>query len=153
MSFYESLKKSNLKTFSDLKKKAFIRRADGKIYKENISPELVYRRALILSKARPDVHLQTVLSVPIIDVPPALFREDGTRRRPTNKSDLLHLIENKVSEDVTCEPRFSGFLIYIVVAMAGLQSLNTTYMKTFEDVGQHFVKIFEKLLESFDEIH
>lgn len=48
-SFYKAVKKSKLKTFTEMEKKRTIKRADGSSSKEHVSPEYVYRRALILS--------------------------------------------------------------------------------------------------------
>lgn len=91
----------------------------------------MYQRALILSKERPDVNLETVLSVPIIDILPASFREDGTKRRSTNKSDFFHIIEEKVSKFVIDKLNFSGITICIIDAMTEIQSLNNSNMKIF----------------------
>lgn len=49
-SFYDVIKKSNLKTFTGMQKKVTIKRSDGSVSKEHVSPELVYQRALVLSK-------------------------------------------------------------------------------------------------------
>lgn len=54
--FYDPIKKSKLKTFEDMKKPCTVRRADGKIYKMQIPSELVFQRALALSKDRPDIY-------------------------------------------------------------------------------------------------
>lgn len=95
----------------------------------------MYQRALVLSKQMPDVNLETVLTVTITDVPPTLFRDAGTRRRPSNKSDLLLVLEEKVTEDVIQDRNWTGISICIIDAMADIHSLNTNYMKTFKDIG------------------
>ena len=55
----------------------------------SISPELIFRRALTLSKSRDDVTVDSILGHPVGPVPTSLFHDDGTMCK-TNKAELSH---------------------------------------------------------------
>ena len=95
-SLYSPITKNKLITFTDLQKKTSMR-VDGKIISAGISAETVFRRALKLAQSRPDISLPYILSFPVTTVPPAMFHEDGSCRK-TTKADLIHVLENKVTE-------------------------------------------------------
>ena len=91
-SFYAPISKSGLKTFRHLVKQARVK-IGSHTRRLAVSPELIYQRALILAKVRPELDLATVLSYPITVVPPCLFKEDGSKRM-TSKADFLHCLED-----------------------------------------------------------
>jgi hypothetical protein len=48
-SFYGPIKRSNIKTFSDMNKKTKLKCRSGETVQGNINPELIFRRALALT--------------------------------------------------------------------------------------------------------
>ncbi|KAJ8677268.1 hypothetical protein QAD02_013055 [Eretmocerus hayati] len=107
ISSYDVIKKSSIKTFTDMEKKVVIKRSD----------------------------------------------EDDSKRTGT-KSDLLHIIEKKVEENTVKDlDLVSQPACIIVDIMADIQSLNTKYMASFDDIGKYFVNAFEKLLQRYVEVH
>ena len=92
-SFYAAIKKCNIKTFSHMYKKTTVRIAGGAPSEKVVSPEVLLQRALAVQASRKDLRIvENVLKYPCTNVPPAIFKPDGTMRS-TSKSDLLHLLE------------------------------------------------------------
>jgi len=54
-SFYGPIQRSNIKTFTDMHKKTNIKCRSGDVVRSNINPELIFRRALVLTLCRDDV--------------------------------------------------------------------------------------------------
>lgn len=54
---------------------------NGQKISANYNPELVFRRALTIAKARGDVSMDFIMSQPITSVPTSIFHEDGTMRK------------------------------------------------------------------------
>ena len=92
-SFYHPIQRSGLKTFGDMNPKVQLKCKYGQVVKGHLNPELVFRRALSLTKCRDDVSVETVLFYPICRIPTTLFHDDGTMRM-TIKSDLDHELKN-----------------------------------------------------------
>lgn len=144
-SLYNPIPRSNLKTFSDLNKKTRVT-LNGKAKEINMNSELVFRRALKIAQLRSDVNVKTVLSFPVTSVPAALFHDDGAMRK-TNKAELLHILEAKVSADVkSCTDHArqsqpdSG--VYIRDAMAELQAMGMAVQNfhTFEELAASYMR-------------
>ena len=87
-------------TFEDMQAKMKLKCRSGELIKGHINPQLVFRRALTLTKFREDVSVQRVLSYPIGPVPTSLFHDDVTMRI-CNKSDLAKELESVVGEYIT----------------------------------------------------
>ncbi|KAK3097137.1 hypothetical protein FSP39_006702 [Pinctada imbricata] len=94
-SFYKPIPKSKLKSFATMSCKARSDTTKGSA--GHVNPEILFRRALLLSHVRPDVSLETVLSYPVGPVPISLFHEDGSIRK-TNKSELATQLETLVKK-------------------------------------------------------
>ena len=94
--FYGPITRSKLKTFEDLTKKTKLKCRSGEVLHVHTSPELVFRRALVLATSRDDITVEKVLSFPIGPIPTSLFHEDGTMRK-TNKANLCHALESDVT--------------------------------------------------------
>ena len=75
-SMYHPIRKSNLKTFTSLKKKTPIKIMGQKTL-VSMNPEMVFRRALQLTQVRPDLSMKEVLSYPVTSVPTSIFHQDG----------------------------------------------------------------------------
>ena len=67
-SLYDPISKSGLKTFTEMNKKTKLK-AGGKTLHINISPELVFRRALAVANQREEITAKTLMSHPIGPVP------------------------------------------------------------------------------------
>ncbi|MEW8545029.1 MAG: hypothetical protein AB2693_16010 [Candidatus Thiodiazotropha sp.] len=91
-SFYAPIARSGIETFSDVRKKTSAT-TQGKVSDMIISSELVFRKALTLSKTRKEVSVKSVLNQPVTSVPTSLFHEDGSMRK-TTKTELLHKLED-----------------------------------------------------------
>ena len=100
-----------------------------------VTPELVFRRALVLSNSRPEVGVGGVLSKPVTSVPTSLFKEDGMMRN-TKKSDLVSCLAPKDS----CLPVLSAHsldhTVYIRDAMGVIHALDGDKYRSFEDWRQ-----------------
>ena len=94
-----------MKTFTDLIKTSKLICGSGEILNVHISPELVFRRALVLAGCREDVIIEKILSFPIGPVPISIFHEDGTMRK-TSKADLSHQLES----EATSRPEYFRFV-------------------------------------------
>ena len=87
-SFYSSISRYGVLTFSDMTKKAkFLCKQGSKT--GGISPEVIFRGALNIAGCRDDISLESVLGHPVGPVPSALFHDDGSMRKST-KSELGH---------------------------------------------------------------
>ncbi|CAC5364654.1 unnamed protein product [Mytilus coruscus] len=80
-SFYGPIQRSNIKTFSDMNKKTKLKCRSGETVQGNINPELIFCRALALTKCRDDVPVEKLLSFPIGPISTSLFHDDGTMRK------------------------------------------------------------------------
>ena len=155
-SFYSPIKKSGLKTFADMNRKTKFKSGSGGMKAGSISPEIVFRRALMLSRCRDDVSMTTVLSRPIGPVPLSIFHPDGTMRK-TNKAELGHQLEaqvDKVTESPSCT---RSTTVYVRDAMAVIQMMPGNTFRTFDDLAaaylRHVMKGFDKantVIDVFD---
>ncbi|MES9879249.1 MAG: hypothetical protein ABW185_00005 [Sedimenticola sp.] len=136
-SFYTPISRSGLKTFSDVSKKTPLISA-GKTKDVTIGSELVFRRALTLSKTRGDATMKTVLSRPVTSIPTALFHEDGTMRKNT-KADLTHKLEEH-GTGITCIPvHAAASTVYIRDAMSILQAMTGDVYKSFDQLADSYM--------------
>ena len=115
-SFYAPIARSGLKTFSDVNKKTPVI-TQGQTSDMTISSELVFRRALTLSKTREEVSMKSVLTQPVTSVPTSLFHEDGSMRK-TTKAELLHKLEENGPGVKLLSKHEVSSTIYIRDAMA-----------------------------------
>ena len=93
---YSPKSRSKLKTFTDLIKTSKLKCGSGEILNVHISPELVFRRALVLAGCPEDATIEKILSFPIEPVPISIFHENGTMRK-TLKADLSHQLESEAT--------------------------------------------------------
>ena len=156
-SFYAPIPKSKLKTFTELSKKTNIKLHGGKgvTLHVNISPELVFRRALTLAKSREGVNVDSVLAHPVGPVPTALFHEDGTLRK-SSKAELGHKLEELVTEQAG-RPTSDTPTVHIRDAMASIQAMDGNRNKTFGDLANEYManlvkglKYAEMVVDVFD---
>ena len=102
----------------------------GELIKRHINPELVFRRALTLTKFREDVSVERVLSYPIGPVPTSLFHDNVTMRK-CNKSDLAKELEIVVGS-VCSLPQFNSFsTVFIRDGINLIQSIDDRSISTF----------------------
>ena len=152
-SFYNPIKRSGLKTFEDMNPKVQLKCKSGQVVKGHLNPELVFRRALSLTKCRDDVSVETVLSYPICPIPTALFHDDGTMRK-TNKSDLAHELENLVGSFPNIPPFDHSATVH---GMNLVQSFDVKRMSTFGDLAKSYImqvqscfRFTDKVVDVFD---
>lgn len=150
-SFHDPIPKLNLKTFSSVTiKKSSMNRS--KIHHEQISPELVYQRALAISSTCDDVSLEKILSYPLTDIPPIFFKADGSRRT-TTKADLMHVLEKEVDGFILKERPQGDTSIVIIDGMALVQSLNNNGLQTFDDLAFRIMEGLIRRLSFATEVH
>lgn len=155
-SMYQPIPKSKLKTFSISKKKTKILILGQKALVA-INPEMVFRRALLLTQVRPDLNMKHVLSYPITSVPTSIFHEDGAPRKNT-KAELGHILEGLVDEEhenTASDNQHRS--VYIRDAMAELHILGGNG-GTFGNLAQcylnqllHCIKTHHTLIDVFDQ--
>ena len=92
-----------------------------------VNPELVFRRALVISEYRDDLSLEKVMSYPIGAVPSSMFHEDGTIRTNAN-SELTSVLKNHAA--LVCEiSAVPSKTVYIRDAMALIQIIDGNQQK------------------------
>ncbi|CAC5356829.1 unnamed protein product [Mytilus coruscus] len=155
-SFYRSIQRSGLKTFEDMNPKVQLKCKSWQVVKGHLNPELVFRRALSLTKCRDDVSVETVLSYPICPIPIALLHDDGTMRK-TNKSDLAHELDNLVESVPNIPPFDHSATVLIRDGMSLVQSFDVERMSTFGDLAKSYImqvqscfRFTEKVVDVFD---
>ena len=111
-SCYGPIKRSNIKTFSDMNKQTKLRCRSGETVQGSINPELIFRRALTLTTCRNDVTVEKLLSFPIGPIPIALFHDDITMRKFV-KAHLTHELEREVCLSFTL-PSFDKTLTVLI---------------------------------------
>ena len=136
-SFYNPIKKSAVKTFTDMHAKTKVS-SQSKSKAVHMSSELVFRRALVLSGSRPDANLDMVLPKPVTSVPTSLFHEDGSMRKNT-KADLIHCLEKSVPVETVLPCGERRDRVYIRDAMSIIQATSGDRFNTFDDLGEHYL--------------
>lgn len=150
--FNDPIKKHDLKTFSSMHK-TLIYKVNGREIRKVIKPEFVYQRALSVCEQRPNVDLKMILSVPLTNIPSSLYKPDGIRRT-TPKSDLMHLLENIISDEIKIQkPPSRNFNAIVIDGMAQLQSLEITPLTTYNDIGHRIMDNIVLKLYDADEVH
>ena len=150
-SIWDPIPRSGLLTFTDLNKPTKISVASKKI-KAAVSAETIFRRSLVISEARPEVNISTILSRPITAVPTMLFKENGSRQK-TTKADLLHWLESKANSLPSLPTSDDKKSIYILDGMADIQSINGDMFKTFHNLADNFLKDALSLFHVAEEVH
>lgn len=79
-SFWDSIKKSNIKSFTTQKREKSLKQKTIIA----MDSELMFRRLLAVSKLR-SVDLRNLVKHEMAPIPPALFNEDGTMRKTKNR--------------------------------------------------------------------
>jgi len=145
-SFWDSVKRMNLKTFSSTNKTMKVSRKDeGTItlkYQQN-----VFSRLLSVSGSR-NIDLKTILSYELAPVPLSLFYLSGEMRK-TNKSDLLHKLEAlATSKSYLNNDNFQSSAT-VIDFMSIVQSANVVGILCFGDLADRIEKnIFNSFKES-----
>ncbi|KAK3108129.1 hypothetical protein FSP39_001706 [Pinctada imbricata] len=115
-----------------------------------VNPEILFRRALLLSNLRPDVSSQSVLSYPVGPLPVSIFHEDGSLRK-TNKAEFASQLYSMVRKDASF-PHFDGPEVFVRDAMGLVQALYTKNSKTFGDLATTYVQSLLSCVRQFDEV-
>ena len=138
-SIYNHIARSKLKSFEDMTQKTKLKCRSGVTVTVHVNPELVFRRALVLTNCREDVTVEKVLSFPIGPIPTSLFHDDGTMRT-ISKADLAQQLEQDASIIQTL-PIFDIFRTTLIRdGMPLLQSINAKRFRTFGEMALDFVK-------------
>ena len=150
-SCYGPIKRSNIKTFSDMNKQTKLRCRSGETVQGSINPELIFRRALTLTTCRNDVTVEKLLSFPIGPIPIALFHDDSTMRKFV-KAHLTHELEREVCLSFTLPSFDKTLTVLIRDGMGIIQSLD---VKKFSNVGNlaiFYLKHLSMLFQSGETI-
>ncbi|KAL7286707.1 hypothetical protein TKK_0019089 [Trichogramma kaykai] len=140
-SFLSAFHQNNLKRFTEKSNKTLLK-INGKVVNKVISAEIVFQRALALSKSRKDVDLKKSLSLPLTSIPSSLFKLDGSKRSNV-KSELLPILEKEVDCYITNQvPISEEFGIVIIDGMAELHRLSSESYLNFNDLGNN---IFQRI--------
>ncbi len=100
-SLYSAMPRSGVIGFQDMNKKAISKNSKGITIHLNISPEMVFRRAMAISAVREDINMESILSHPVGAVPLSMFHEDGQMHK-NQKSDLGVKLEKSVKSALSC---------------------------------------------------
>ena len=123
----------------------------GELIKGQIYSELVFRRALTLTKFREGVSVDRVLSYPIGPIPTSLFHDDGTMRK-CNKSDIAKELESVVGS-VSSLPQFNpSSTVLICDGMNLIQSIGVSRISTFGELVKQYVKSLSLLFGLTDTV-
>ena len=120
------------------------------------SSELVFRRALTLSKTREEVTVKSVLTQPITSVPTSLFHVDGSMRN-TTKAELLHKLEEHGPGVKLLPKHLVSSTIYISDALAVLQMMSGDKHISFQQLANvnmdtllHCFRDADTVVDEFD---
>jgi hypothetical protein len=139
VSFYSPISKSKLKTFEHTNAKTSLKCKSGEILTRHINPEIVFRRALVLTNNRDDVTIDNVLSHPVGPIPVSMFHEDGTMRKSC-KSDLVKQFENEASPVLSLPDFDHSLTTYIRDSMALVQCMDAKKHITFGDLANNYCR-------------
>ena len=93
------------------------------------------------------------MSVPLTNIPCALFKPDGFKRT-IPKSHLMHLLEKNISNDITFnKPSLQKYNCIIMDGMTELHALNANNNATLNDVGHQIMEKIIRNLYDADKIH
>ena len=129
--FFQPIKNMKLKTFTDIKKSSKVSVKD-KIVPMRADSNLFGQLALIMQTGNLD--LKEVFEYPLGPFPWSLSGVMGLLRK-TNKSSLMHWLENDVDSEESVEGRFAT----VFDGMAIIQSVNPNG-KTFGDLLKQLLK-------------
>ena len=115
---YAAIKKTNLKTFSQMSTKVNSKNRKGDVVAVKNSKKL-FAKMLLIARSR-DVDMKEVLQYSLRPFPLPLATSDGNLVK-TAKSKLLHLIENRTTDHLV--DRIEGDKVLILDAMAILQTI------------------------------
>jgi hypothetical protein len=128
-----------LKTFEHTNAKTSLKCKSGEILTRHINPEIVFRRALVLTNNRDDVTIDNVLSHPVGPIPVSMFHEDGTMRKSC-KSDLVKQFENEASPVLSLPDFDHSLTTYIRDSMALVQCMDAKKHITFGDLANNYCR-------------
>ena len=115
---YAAIKKTNLKTFSQMSTKVNSKNRKGDVVAVKNSKKL-FAKMLLIARSR-DVDMKEVLQYSLRPFPLPLATSDGNLVK-TAKSKLLHLIENRTTDHLV--DRIEGDKVLILDAMAILHTI------------------------------
>ncbi|KAJ8684780.1 hypothetical protein QAD02_020573 [Eretmocerus hayati] len=150
-SFYEPISRYDLRNFTTVTERKTNLQGKTSGCKE-ISPNLLYPRALAISSLCGGITLERILSYPLSNYPPIFSKPDGSRRKNT-KSDLLHALEREINQFILKERPQSDNPIIIIDGIAVLQSLNDVGLRTFDDVALRIMEFLISRLMYANEVH
>jgi hypothetical protein len=117
-----------------------------------VQAELVFRRALALCQTRENISLETVLGLPITSIPTALFHEVGGVMRKTQKSDLMHKLEENCDKILNLPKKFPTKVVYIRDGMPEFHKMQGKSFKDFDSLANVYMKSMFKILNEADTV-
>ena len=143
-SIWDTLTKRKLSTFVN-PKKPFLSTARQKITEIKEEKKLL-TKIVVASRSRNDIDLAAYLGAyEFTNVPRSMFRPDGSLLLGTDKSSILHEIENQIkitenSMEVDCRSTENQSVI-IFDGMAVVNRLKkTSKMKTWKNLAEEFIR-------------
>ena len=149
--FHKPISKSSLKTFTDMIPSTKAKAGNGKPVSITVNPEVVFRRALMLSNKRGDISLYPVMSHPVGPLPTSMFHDDGSMRK-TSKAELTHQLEMEAAKCSNLNYFANQNSIYIRDAMAILQMMDAGSFRSFNELASSYAVQLLKSLSSADTI-
>ena len=141
VNFHDPLKRSKILTFASMTKKVKLKGSNGTMKLAHTSPELIFRRSLAISKHRSDLEILDVLSLPTGGPPPVYFSEDGLMRKPSNKADLMHVLEVEINSPTTWPAHPKAETVLAIDFSVLIQKLFRVHKpKTFDKMGDLILK-------------
>ena len=136
---YAAIRKTNLKTFSQLSTKVNSKNGKGDVVAVKNSKKL-FAKMLLIARSR-DVDMKEVLQYSLRPFPLPLATSDDNLVK-TVKSKLLHLIENRMADYLV--DMIEGSRVLILDAMAILQTIKTI-PSTFGELAHKLLVMIVKL--------
>ena len=140
---YAAIRKTNLKTFSQISTKVNSKNGKGDVEAVKNSKRL-FAKMLLIARSR-DVDMKEVLQYSLRPFPLPLATSDGNLVK-TVKSKLLHLIENRTADCLV--DMIEGNRVLILDAMALLQTIKTIPSTIGELAHKLLVMVVELAMKS-----
>ena len=140
---YAAIRKTNLKTFSQMSTKVNSKNGKGEVVAVKNSKRL-FAKMLLIARSR-DVDMKEVLQYSLRPFPLPLATSDGNLVK-TVKSKLLHLIENRTADCLV--DMIEGNRVLILDAMAILQTIKTIPSTFGELAHKLLVMVVELAMKS-----
>ncbi len=104
----------------------------------NISPEMVFKRAMAISTVREEINMESILSHPVGAVLLSMLHEDGQIHK-NQKSDLRVKLEKSVEMWTELPPFSKQNTVVIRNAMSIVQMIDGNTYSLFSNIGDAYI--------------